>query len=70
MNQSPKELGVDAIYEMRSSTDAARRIVKIFTTVYPMRMKEGDSGLLSKDWYVLGLNLGIIFHNIANKNVS
>jgi len=50
---------------MRSNTDAARRILKLFLTVYPERLSAGQEGFLRKDWYVLGYQFGVIFNNIA-----
>ena len=57
----------DTVYEMRSHTDAARRILKLIKDVRPQRIEAGHGGFLSKDWYVLGFNLGVIFNNIAQK---
>ena len=52
---------------MRTNTDAARKILKLFIDVYPERIANGQDGFVKKDWYVLGLNLGIIFNSIATK---
>ena len=52
---------------MKSNTDASRRIAKMFTTIYPERIASGLDGFTKKDWYVLGLNFGIIYNNVATK---
>ena len=65
MNQELDQLALDTVYEMRSHTDAGRRVMKMVTEVYPERLLSGRTGFMRKDWYVIGLNLGIIFNNIA-----
>jgi len=66
MDSSIQELLEDAVYEMREHTDAARRIFKLATDILESRQAEG-TGFQNKDWYVIGLNAGIIFNNISSK---
>lgn len=58
------------VYQMRSNTDAIRRIMKLILTVYPERLEAGHDGFLQKDWYVLGYQFGVIFNNIAKTRSS
>ena len=62
--QGWQELIRDTVYEMRSHTDAVRRIYKLMTEIYAERKASG-TGLRNKDYYAIGQQLGLIFNNIS-----